>query len=370
MKIFVSSLISNFESFRAAARSAITTLGHEPVMAEDFGASPNSPQIACLQQVRECDAVVLVLGERYGTVQDASGLAPTHEEFREARERKPVFVFVQEGVHREPLQETFVAEVQAWHNGYFRAGFSSADELRGAVTRALHDYELANAAGPLDPATLVTAAEAQIPRHHRNHGADTPTLHLSIAGGPAQRILRPAQLEAPELGEFIQQQAQFGTQRIFDKTKGAHEKIEADTLLLVQDGGAHLRLSENGAVLLTLPLEDGESRQYRDYSLFAIIEESVLRRLVSGLGFANLLLDHVDGVQRLTHVAIASSIEASGYMGWRTRAEQDSSPNSGTIRMGDAQLPPVSLHVARAKLRMGAHELAEDLMVKLRRQRK
>lgn len=370
MKIFVSSLISGFESFRAATRSAITTLRHEAVMAEDFGARPDSPQIACLREVRECDVVVLILGERYGTVQDASGLAPTHEEFREARDRKPVFVFVQEGVQREPQQEKFVSEVEAWDNGYFRGGFRSADQLREAVTRALHDHQLANAAGPLDPATLVKAAEAQIPRLRRNQRADTPTLHLSIAGGPAQRILRPAQLEAPELGEFIQQQAQFGTQRIFDKAKGTHEEIEGDTLLLVQEGGATLGLNEGGALLLSLPLEDSTKRQRHGYSLFAIIEESVMRQLASGLGFANLLLDHIDGVQRLTHVAIAASIESSDYMGWRTQAEQDASPNSGTMRMGDEELPPVHLHVPRAKLRMVAQELAEDLTVKLRRQRK
>ena len=198
----------------------------------------DSPQIACLREVRECDVVVLILGERYGTVQDASGLAPTHEEFREARDRKPVFVFVQKGV----ATRTPAGEVCFGGGGLGQWLLPRRIQVRGpareAVTRALHDHQLANAAGPLDPATLVKAAEAQIPRLRRNQRADTPTLHLSIAGGPAQRILRPAQLEAPELGEFIQQQAQFGTQRIFDKAKGTHEEIEGDTLLLVQEGGA------------------------------------------------------------------------------------------------------------------------------------
>ena len=76
MKVFVSSLIGGFESFRAAAASAISTLGHEPVMAEDFPASPDSPQTACLAGVRDSGAVVLILGERYGYVQ-ASDLSAT-----------------------------------------------------------------------------------------------------------------------------------------------------------------------------------------------------------------------------------------------------------------------------------------------------
>ena len=66
MKIFISSLITGFEPLRSAARSAIQVLRHEPVMAEDFGARPTSPQVACLQGVRDSDLVVLSLGDRYG----------------------------------------------------------------------------------------------------------------------------------------------------------------------------------------------------------------------------------------------------------------------------------------------------------------
>jgi hypothetical protein len=370
MKVFVSSVISDFEPFRSAARSSITTLRHEPVMAEDFGARPDSPQVACLQGVRHSDIVVLVLGGRYGAVQPASGLSPTHEEFREARDHKPVLVFVQEGVEREASQEAFVAEVQTWQGGYIRGGFKTADELRDAVTRAIHDHQLANATGPADPAQLVAAAEALIPRPRANQRADAPTLHLAITGGPPQRLLRPAQLEASELREFIHQKALFGSQRIFDKAKGTEDGIEGDTLVLHQERGAGVRLAETGSIQLTLPLQDTNTRERSGFGFTAIIEEAVVQRLTVGLEFANLLLDHIDSTQRLAHIAIAAAIEASDYMGWRTQAEQEASPNSGTIRMGnDEALPPLHLQVPRPKLRLAVHELAEDLMVKLRRQR-
>jgi Domain of unknown function (DUF4062) len=52
MKIFISSLISGFEPFRAAACAAVKTLRHEAIMAEDFNAQPHSPQIACLTPER------------------------------------------------------------------------------------------------------------------------------------------------------------------------------------------------------------------------------------------------------------------------------------------------------------------------------
>ena len=60
MKVFISSLISGMEAERAAAKKAIALFRHQPVMAEDFGARPNSPQVACLSGLRDADAVVLI----------------------------------------------------------------------------------------------------------------------------------------------------------------------------------------------------------------------------------------------------------------------------------------------------------------------
>ena len=60
MKIFVSSLISGLEPIRDAARSAIGDLGHGVIMAEDFGARPASPQVACLEGIRHAGLVVLI----------------------------------------------------------------------------------------------------------------------------------------------------------------------------------------------------------------------------------------------------------------------------------------------------------------------
>jgi hypothetical protein len=93
-------------------------------------------------------------------------LSATHEEYREASERKPVLVFVESGVTREPAQQAFLEEVQAWATGHFRASFSSPETLKTAVLRALHDHELATSAGGVDEADLVARATALLPRPH------------------------------------------------------------------------------------------------------------------------------------------------------------------------------------------------------------
>lgn len=76
-----------------------------------------------------------------------SGLSATHEEYREARGRKPVLAFVQDGAAPDAVQEDFIREVQAWDDWLFRAGA----DLRDALIGALHDFELAHAGGRLTP---------------------------------------------------------------------------------------------------------------------------------------------------------------------------------------------------------------------------
>ncbi len=124
MKVFISSVIVGLESYRDAADTAARALRHEVKRAEDFGASPDSPQQACLTGVRLADVVVLLLGERYGQLQ-ASGLSATHEEFREAREHSTVLAFAQQGVEREEAQQALLAEVRDWTVGVYTAGFST-----------------------------------------------------------------------------------------------------------------------------------------------------------------------------------------------------------------------------------------------------
>jgi len=145
MQVFISSLIRGQEALRDAAASAVANFGHTPVRAEDFGATPNSPQQACLAEVREADILLLILGAEYGAVQ-ASGLSATHEEYREARDSTPVLVFIRDGIDPEQLQAEFIREVRGWEHGHFTAGFSNASELRDKVMRAIHDFALEAAA--------------------------------------------------------------------------------------------------------------------------------------------------------------------------------------------------------------------------------
>jgi hypothetical protein len=260
MKIFISSLIAGFGPQRQAAKAGVTTLRHEPVMAEDFGALPTSPQVACLQGLRQSDMVVLVLGDSYGAVQPGSGLSATHEEYREARQTKPVLAFVQQGVTPDQQQAAFIAEVQGWEGGLFRGGFDDSADLQAGVIRALHDNAVATVVGAVDPEDIARRATGLIPAESRNM-VSAASLDVAIAAGRTQRILRPVEIEAPALADSMLQTALFGQNQIFDRALGNEVGLAGGALTIAQERGGSLKLDEQGSLLAQLPLDRTERRR-------------------------------------------------------------------------------------------------------------
>ena len=368
MKIFISSLIAGFAAERTAVKTAVNTLRHEPVMAEDFGAQPTTPQLACLQGLRNSDMVILVLGPNYGAVQP-SGLSATHEEYREARQTKPVLAFVQQSVAPDPQQSEFIAEVQGWEGGLFRGGFVDAADLQAGVIRALHDVALSNVLGPVDQNELATRSVALMPDEPRGTVV-AASLCVALAGGPVQRLLRPVEIESSNLSDALLQAALFGPDQVFDRSSGSEVSLESGSLLIAQGTGASIRLDEQGSVILRIPLDE-TGRRRRGVDDFdgsmVLIEEIIEAKLKSAIGYLASTLEKVDPSERITDVAIAASLFGAEYRAWRTRAHSERAGNV-TINAHDPQRKPVATVERRAALRLDKARLVEDLLVPLRRQ--
>jgi len=141
MKVFVSSVVSGFEQYRAAARKAITLLGHTPVMCEDFGARPYSSQHACMTEVDQADVVVLMLGANFG-YQTETGESVTQQEFRRAKALgKPILAFL-ETVEMEERQKAFSWEVSDYLDGLFRVTFSDQYQLSDGIVQSLNQMSV------------------------------------------------------------------------------------------------------------------------------------------------------------------------------------------------------------------------------------
>jgi hypothetical protein len=305
----------------------------------------------------------LILGENYGSSQP-SGISATHEEYREARGKKPVIAFVQAGVTRETQEDDFVTEVQGWEGGLFRGSFTGAGDLKIGLTRALHDYDLSRAVGPVDQNDLLKRALEGLPTDRRNFSSGSVSLNLSVAGAPRQSILRPIELEKPSLADALHQAALFGPNALFDKSLGVEREIDNETLMLSQERGrAAISVNEEGSILIAVPARE-TSRMLPE-----LIQERVQAQFSNALAYASWLIDLIDPTQRTSHVAIAASITNGEHMGWRTQRESDDNRNQ--ISLGSAagmQRKPVHVIRTRPSMRLDAARVIEDLIVPLRRQ--
>jgi hypothetical protein len=367
MKVFVSSVIAGYGPFRAAVAEAVELLGHQVLQAEDLSATSATPQQACLGLVRSSDLVVLLLGERYGAVQP-SGLSATHEEYREARELKPVLVFVEEGTTYDDRQAAFLWEVQGWATGHFRSGYHDPASLKETVVRALHDHELAVSHGAFDEAECLERARALLPSSERGMGGG-PELMLAIAAGPHQQVIRPAELGDPSLVTDLQREALFGAHAVLDRSSGTTEAVRGSQLTLLQDG-AEVTVDQAGSLRIVNVLRS--RADHRAAEMPAIIHENVQAFLGRGLRYAGWALDRIDPVRRLTDVVVLAHLSGAGWMPWRTRAEHAARPSSGSMASGSGNASTVALTPMRRHrqaLEHDADRIAEDLTVLLARER-
>lgn len=185
MKVFVSSVIQGMERERQAARLAIESLDATPLMAELVPAGPATPQGACFSLAEAADVVVVLFGERYGSVLP-SGVSATEDECRHARKNsKPVLAFVTSS-RREERQEAFLKWCSTWERGVLRAHSPDHAALQKDIVRALRGLM-----SSVDLQESLVIAQAALRRVElpTGHGAITGTgAWIAAACVPEQRI--------------------------------------------------------------------------------------------------------------------------------------------------------------------------------------
>lgn len=127
--VFISST-SDLKAERQAVADFLASIEFEADWFEVWPAAPEEPVSQCLAHVAESDALVLLIGPKYGT-KLASGLSATHLEVREAIARgKRIFAYLLPAASREPEMEALITEVQP-HATY--TAVSDLDGLKEAV---------------------------------------------------------------------------------------------------------------------------------------------------------------------------------------------------------------------------------------------
>lgn len=155
-KIFLSSTIEDLREQRAAVEEELTlTEIFEAMRVEKMPALQEPSRSVCLEGVRESDAVVLIIGHRYGFTPEKNnpeGLSVTHLEFREAKRLgKPIFAYLADKLPSDDRIAKFTQEVSDFDEGLFRKTWGSVEELKLEVRRSLLFWLARRARGTATP---------------------------------------------------------------------------------------------------------------------------------------------------------------------------------------------------------------------------
>lgn len=94
-RIFVSSTYEDMIPYREAVSDALTSMDHLPIGMEHFVSSPDRPLDVCLTDVRRCQLYIILVGMRYGSIDEETGKSFTELEYEEAVKNKiPTLAFV------------------------------------------------------------------------------------------------------------------------------------------------------------------------------------------------------------------------------------------------------------------------------------
>ena len=95
MKVFVSSTYKDLIEYRNASIRAVEGTSFRAIKMEVFGARPDEPLSACVDEVSQSDLFVGIYALRYGFIPEGSDISITEIEYVRAKQLgKPIYCFL------------------------------------------------------------------------------------------------------------------------------------------------------------------------------------------------------------------------------------------------------------------------------------
>ena len=226
-RIFVSSTKEDLIPYREAVETVLTGMEHIPLGMEYFVSSPDSPIDVCLATVRRSQLYIVIVGMRYGSIEEGSGKSFTELEYDEAVKNKiPVLAFIIDeeqcailpkfvdvGEKAEKLKQ-FKAKL---NSSYLVSRFASIDNLKQLVEKSVQQA-----------VDKISADKAEKNAAQSNEVA----LADYIAGAKLFRrfALLPQRYSGREVVLRIRMDGQFGTWQMRDEFFTAFGFDPGDTL--------------------------------------------------------------------------------------------------------------------------------------------
>ncbi|MHA1756315.1 MAG: DUF4062 domain-containing protein [Promethearchaeota archaeon] len=151
MGIFISSTYEDLKNERAEVIEIIDRLSnHKAVAMEKFFAENHQSKDVCLKKLKDCGALVLILGYQYGSINEEENISFTEIEYNFAKELKiPIFVFIKNdekgnwepkdiGEEKKQKLLDFKSKIDT---EILRKTFRTSEELGKETLGAIHNYE-------------------------------------------------------------------------------------------------------------------------------------------------------------------------------------------------------------------------------------
>jgi hypothetical protein len=338
-RVFVSSIMEGYSSFREAARRAIVDSNAVPVLVEDFPSLVVSPRTACLDAVASSDVVVTIVGLRGGW-KTPSGKLVVEEEFDEAkRAGLRTLVFVQEG-DRDVEAETLAKRLSDYVTGRFRLTFRTPDELHAAIRSTLPSA-ISNAG--LHKADLGTMQEEfRRPWLAR----DETTVRVVVQPEREAEVIDPVKLGSAELKKAVFSAGHDGIRPLLSYERSKKASVGISELVVLQEdddwraGRQNVRVEvrTNGTIVIDSNVTGRRPNSgFNIAETHRVVDEDVAGQVTSSLEFAARLYGHLDPYERYDRFYVNASL---GGMGYRTFGPPLMNTSLG-IRMGEGSSEPV-----------------------------
>lgn len=347
-RVFVSSVVEGFREERQAVREGIEAAGGEPVLVnEDFPALAESSRNVCIDAVDSSDVYVVIVGERGGWT-TPSGKLVVEEEYERARQRRlPVLVFVRRGA-RDADAARLLGVLSDYVTAMFRREFSTPDELRQEVERAV---------APLIQQQQAPAMNTAVLTERLSQGRHDRSLKLRFALIPErdEEVVDPVRLGEREFTDLVYEIAHRREVGLLSYEAPKEAEVRRDSLVVHQEVSrrrsgeipeVEVELSTGGLVYVETDITGPRSADAR-FGLegMMIARPDVEALLREAFAFSNAWYEHQDRYRRYQRFFYAVAFVGVEYRRW-----VEAAPSGNSFTMGTGSTPDPFLVFDRPRL--------------------
>ncbi|MDD4527550.1 MAG: DUF4062 domain-containing protein [Candidatus Margulisbacteria bacterium] len=317
-RVFVSSVMEEFEEYRNAAREVITESGGYPILIEDFPSSPISSRNACLDLVDTCEIFTIIISDRGGWT-CPSGLLVIQEEYNKAKVKGIPIIVLIENIDRDNDAQGLVEIVSNYVSGHFRKMYNNISEyktlLKSALDPVIDTFNNEEATMNIIEGLMDSSCDF-------NYNAG---LRFVVMPDRDVEIFNQSILESKEFDNEIMAITHNTDINILSYKHSCCTNVELNKLIITQEGNdtsnrlidfVRIEISNKGALSLDVNVTGLENRSNGGYHLgdtATIVKQDVEKRLSSIFLFLTAFYNKFDQYNKFNKFYYNISLKNVGH---------------------------------------------------------